>query len=140
MYSKSRNRKRFVIPFLLSFTIIVLACSTSSFKETLHTTLEVKDLHAKSTLVNGTSETKVLSFGTGCQFSYTIKLNDEIIDKASDICTQATSTLSLAPLEKKEFKFSIKDRVNLKSGTYKLKAYVIGKGELSNELFFEVEG
>ena len=138
MYTKAKNRKQLVIPFLLSITLIVLGCSTSSFKESLHTTLELKELNAKFTLINGSSETKVLDFTSGCQYGYTVETNGKKIYEWPFACTDALSKISLNPTEKIVFEFSLKDRVDLKSGAYKLKAFIYEHNELNNEVAFGV--
>ncbi len=139
MYTKPRIRALPIILFVLTITLIALGCSTSTLKEGLHTTLELKGQAGKFTLINATSETQILGFSSGCQFNYTVQEIGGELYEWPLICTQATTSFTLAPLEKKEFKFSIKDRVNLKPGTYKLKAYVIGYDDLNNEIVFEVE-
>jgi|SRR5690554_4336832 len=139
MYSKARNKKPFVILFILSITFFALGCSTSSFKESLHTTLELKKLNAKFTLVNGTSETKVLNFTSGCQYGYILEANNEVIQHSATGCIAVMTDIVLTPLDKKEFEFSLKYKGDLAPGTYNLKAFINGYDDLSNELVFKVE-
>jgi len=139
MYTKARIRALPVIPFILTITLIILGCSTSTLKEGLHTTLELKGLDGKFTLINATSETQILGFSSGCQFNYTVQEIGGELYEWPLICTQALTSFTLAPLEKKEFEFSINHRVNLKPGSYKLKAFVIGYEDLKNEMVFEVK-
>lgn len=136
---KNKNRIKFAIPLLLSITLFVLGCSTTSFKETLHTMLELKGLDGKLTLINGTSETKVLNFSSSCQFGYTVEASGKKIFEWPFACADVLTNISLDPSEEKIFEFSLKDRVDLKSGTYKLKAYIYEHNELSNEVVFEVK-
>jgi|SRR5690554_4136393 len=138
MYSKTRHRKKFAIPLLLSITLFVFGCSTSSFKESLHTTLELKELNAKFTLINGSSETKVLDFTSGCQYGYTVETNGKKIYEWPVVCPTVITEISLDPSEEKIFEFSLKDKVIFKSGTYKLKAYISEQDGLSNEVVFKV--
>ncbi|MFA5669539.1 MAG: BsuPI-related putative proteinase inhibitor [Balneolaceae bacterium] len=139
MYSVTRYKNQLVNPLILTVILLALGCSTTSFKESLHTTLELKELNAKFTLVNGTSETQVLNFTSGCQYGYTLEANNEVILHSATGCIAVMTDIVLNPLDKKEFEFSLKYKGDLAPGTYKLKAYIIGKDELSNELIFEVE-
>ncbi len=131
--------------FLLSCVILFLGCSTS-FEETLHTTLKlsanemnsIQELEGTFKVVNGTSETKTIEFATGCHFVFTIeKDGKEVFNSlASALCTQEITVIEIAPYKEIEFQISISQEFELEPGKYELKAFLIGHDDLKSSKTF----
>lgn len=88
----------------------------------------VQDIEATFSVRNKTDETKEYSFSSGCQVSFLITENSTKIIKAEEklICTMALTSFKLEKDESKTFELPTYFDIDLKPGTYSIKAYLIG--------------
>lgn len=88
----------------------------------------VQDIEATFSVRNKTDETKEYSFSSGCQVSFLITENSTKIIKAEEklICTMALTSFKLEKDESKTFELPTYFDIDLKSGAYSIKAYLIG--------------
>jgi len=88
----------------------------------------VQDIEATFTVRNKTDETKEYSFSSGCQISFIISENGTKIIKAEEklICTMALASFKLEKDESKTFELPTYFDIDLKPGTYSIRAYLIG--------------
>ncbi len=88
----------------------------------------VQDIDATFSVRNKTDETKEYSFSSGCQVSFLITENSTKIIKAEEklICTMALTSFKLEKDESKTFELPTYFDIDLKSGAYSIKAYLIG--------------
>lgn len=88
----------------------------------------VKDIDATFLVRNKTDETKEYSFSSGCQVSFLITKSSEKIIKAEEklICTRALTSFKVPKNESKTFELPTYFDIDLKPGTYSIKAYLIG--------------
>jgi hypothetical protein len=88
----------------------------------------VQDIDATFSVRNKTDETKEYSFSSGCQVSFLITENSTKIIKAEEklICTMALASFKLEKDESKTFELPTYFDIDLKPGTYSIRAYLIG--------------
>lgn len=126
------------IPILIVvFLLLLVSCNVINFGSgDLTTDLElgeaeitnVQDIEATFSVRNKTDETKGYSFSSGCQISFIISENGTKIIKAEEklICTRALTSFKLEKGESKTFELPTYFDIDLKPGTYTIKAYLIG--------------
>ena len=131
--------------FLLTIAILFDGCSTS-FEETLHTTLKlsaiemnsIQELEGTFKVINGTSETKTIKFISGCQFVFSIeKDGKEVFNSLSlALCTQEITEIEINPYEEMEYQISISQEFELEPGKYQLKAFLNSTDALESSKTF----
>ncbi len=122
---------------IITCSLLLLACNRINFGDgDLRTILElhnneisnVQDVEAVFTVTNDSNETKEYSFSSGCQASFLITKSSEKIIKAEEklICTRALTSFKVPKNESKTFELPTYFDIDLKPGTYSIKAYLIG--------------
>jgi uncharacterized membrane protein len=88
----------------------------------------VQDIDATFTVRNKTDETKEYSFSSGCQISFIITKDGTKIIRSEEnlFCTMALASFKLEKDESKTFELPTYFDIDLKPGTYSIKAYLIG--------------
>ncbi|MEP5944909.1 MAG: BsuPI-related putative proteinase inhibitor, partial [Balneola sp.] len=88
----------------------------------------VQDIDASFTVRNKTDETKEYSFSSGCQISFIITKDGTKIIRSEEnlFCTMALASFKLEKDESKTFELPTYFDIDLKPGTYSIKAYLIG--------------
>lgn len=88
----------------------------------------VQDIDATFTVRNKTDETKEYSFSSGCQISFIITKDGTKIIRSEEnlFCTMALASFKLEKDESKTFELPTYFDIDLKPGTYTIKAYLIG--------------
>ncbi|MBR9917426.1 hypothetical protein GYB29_07050 [bacterium] len=125
------------VTYIFCFSILLISCNVINFGSgNLTTDLElekkeitnVQDIEATFSVRNKTDETKEYSFSSGCQVSFLITENSTKIIKAEEklICTMALTSFKLEKDESKTFELPTYFDIDLKPGTYSIKAYLIG--------------
>ncbi len=125
------------VTYIFCFSILLISCNVINFGSgDLTTDLEleekeitnVQDIDASFTVRNKTDETKEYSFSSGCQASFLITKSSEKIIKAEEklICTRALTSFKVPKNESKTFELPTYFDIDLKPGTYSIKAYLIG--------------
>ena len=125
------------VTYIFCFSILLISCNVINFGSgNLTTDLElgeaeitnVQDIDATFSVRNKTDETKEYSFSSGCQVSFLITENSTKIIKAEEklICTMALTSFKLEKDESKTFELPTYFDIDLKSGAYSIKAYLIG--------------
>ncbi|MBO6572719.1 MAG: hypothetical protein JJ958_09750 [Balneola sp.] len=125
------------VTYIFCFSMLLISCNVINFGSgDLKTDLEleeteitnVQDIEATFSVRNKTDETKEYSFSSGCQVSFLITENSTKIIKAEEklICTMALTSFKLEKDESKTFELPTYFDIDLKPGTYSIKAYLIG--------------
>lgn len=125
------------VTYIFCFSILLISCNVINFGSgNLTTDLElekkeitnVQDIDATFSVRNKTDETKEYSFSSGCQVSFLITENSTKIIKAEEklICTMALASFKLEKDESKTFELPTYFDIDLKPGTYSIRAYLIG--------------
>lgn len=88
----------------------------------------VKDIDATFTVSNKTDETKEYSFSSGCQVSYLLSKDGvkKLRSEENLGCIAVLTNIELSPNESETFKLPTLFDVELESGNYSIKAYLIG--------------
>lgn len=126
-----------IISYIFCFSILLVSCNVINLGSgDLSTELElgdtvitnVQDIDATFSVRNKTDETKEYSFSSGCQVSFIISKNGTKIIKAEEklICTRALTSFKLDKSESKTLELPTYFDIDLKPGTYTIKAYLIG--------------
>jgi len=125
------------VTYIFCFSILLISCNVINFGSGDLTTdlklgeaeiTNVQDIEATFTVRNKTDETKEYSFSSGCQISFIISENGTKIIKAEEklICTMALASFKLEKDESKTFELPTYFDIDLKPGTYSIRAYLIG--------------
>jgi hypothetical protein len=88
----------------------------------------VKDIDATFLVRNKTDETKEYSFSSGCQVSFLISKDGvkKFRSEENLACIAVLTNIELSPNESETFKLPTLFDVELESGNYSIKAYLIG--------------
>ncbi|HAH51897.1 MAG TPA: hypothetical protein DCL80_11855 [Balneola sp.] len=123
--------------YIFCFSMLLTSCNAINFGSgDLETNLNleekkitnVQEIEAIFTVRNNTSETKEYGFSSGCQVSFLITKGDTKIIRSEEnlFCTMALTSFKLEKDESKTFELPTYFDIDLKSGTYSIKAYLIG--------------
>ena len=125
------------VTYIFCFSILLISCNVINFGSgDLTTDLEledteitnVKDIDATFLVRNKTDETKEYSFSSGCQVSFLLSKDGvkKIRSEENLACIAVLTNIELSPNESETFKLPTLFDVELETGEYIIKAYLIG--------------